>query len=343
MYQKHIPSEFYTELALLVNSEMPLPESLITLEKNLRKRGMRKMVKKLSGSVSGGSSLASAMAEQPNFFPDYYLAIIEAGEKGNLLPEALHEVSRQSRFSERMVEILRTGAMYPVFIFFFGIIIFGYIMVDLVPNFKELCIELTEGKIPTYNIIIFDLAESIKSHLKFFVICCCLLGTFLLFLFFNSLATPLLVYILKILPPYHRVFRQLNMARFCGLWGIMTRQRVPAPNAFNIIADMTGGSFSRALRTAAKECSDGKKIEDILFENKTLSTMIVTAMKHLPAEKQPEEFKKMAMNFEYSAATAATRVGVLLEMIMIILCAIFIASLLVAMFVPFWSIMEYIL
>jgi type IV pilus assembly protein PilC len=332
---KNVASEFYTELALLVQSKMPLPESLRTLEKSLRKRGMRKMVGILGNKVSDGNSLSKAMSDQTKYFPAHYLAIIEAGERENLLPEALHEVARQSRFSERMLEVLKTGSLYPVLILFCGILIFGYVLLTVVPGFESIYTELLDRKpLPGITLLLINLSKYCTLYLRPLLGIYGLLTLFGFYLFSCRSASPLLASMLRLLPPYFSVFQQLNMSRFCGLWSVMMRQKVPAPDAFKIIADMTGGSFGKSLRKASIDCGEGKTPVDTLAEQSTISGMVITAMKYLPDDEQAKEFKKLSEHFEQSAATAATRVGVILEISLICLCSIFVGTLIIAMFMP---------
>ncbi len=337
----HFPSEFYNELALLVQSKLPLPESLRSLEKSIRKRRTRKVLGKLSMSVEKGHSLSRAMYDQKETFPIHYQAIIEAGEKDNLLAEALHEVARQARFSERMLEALKTASLYPLLILLIGFLLYGFILYSVTPGFAELYKELLFGyKLPTLTQAVVFQSKIVCAHIYlvsslFFVIV-----LLIAYLFTSQAAVPILMRLLKITPPYFIVFRNLDMAKFCGLWSIMMQQKTPAPKALRIVAGMSEGYLSRALYHAAKSCEGGCPPAEALEKISSVSGMVVSAMRHIPDEKQSDEFEKMSEHFEGCAADSAVKVGIIMEVLITIACAFIAGTIISAMFIPLIKIIE---
>jgi type II secretory pathway component PulF len=142
------------------------------------------------------------------------------------------------------------------------------------------------------------------------------------------------------IPPYFIVFRNLDMAKFCGLWSIMMRQKTPAPEAFRIVAGMSEGHLSRALYHAAKTCEGGSNPAEALEKISSVSGMIVSAMRHIPAEKQPDEFEKMGEHFESRATDSAVKVGIIMEVLITIVCAFIAGTLVSAMFIPLVKLIE---
>ena len=71
-------ADFYQQLALLVRSELPLPDSLIELAKYCPRRDFQEAVLAASDRVAKGEKLADAVAQSPRFFDPFHVQLIAA-------------------------------------------------------------------------------------------------------------------------------------------------------------------------------------------------------------------------------------------------------------------------
>ncbi len=102
-------TRFYRQLATLVQSGMPLFQSLSEVQRTTVNRKLRNICDSLSTRVQSGSSLSSAMANYPGIFPAYTVGMIWAGEVGGYLDVALDEAATELESEYRYGFLARIG------------------------------------------------------------------------------------------------------------------------------------------------------------------------------------------------------------------------------------------
>ncbi len=84
--------QFYQQLHNLLKSGIPLALCLNYLENNIAYT-LRPMLRDLIVRVQQGGLLSIAMGAYPNIFPEWEKSMVEAGEKGGTLPEAMQDIA----------------------------------------------------------------------------------------------------------------------------------------------------------------------------------------------------------------------------------------------------------
>jgi type II secretory pathway component PulF len=84
--------QFFRQLHALVNSGMPLGQSLMGLAGRVHPSA-RAAVRALAEHVTGGGKLSDAMGGHPRLFLAYQVGLVRAGELGGALPEALDQIA----------------------------------------------------------------------------------------------------------------------------------------------------------------------------------------------------------------------------------------------------------
>jgi len=86
-------SLFTRQLASLVQSGMPLSESLQAVAKQSRKDAIKNVVLQVRSRVLEGLSLAQALSDYPRIFDSMYRAMVNAGEQSGFLGPVLERLS----------------------------------------------------------------------------------------------------------------------------------------------------------------------------------------------------------------------------------------------------------
>ncbi len=93
----------------LVDARLPLAQGLHQLSQDAPRPALRHSLYWLHRELSGGMTLCQAMENQPDFFPPFYVKLIEAGENGGQLAEVLAdlevELQEQLTFRRRVASI----------------------------------------------------------------------------------------------------------------------------------------------------------------------------------------------------------------------------------------------
>lgn len=131
-------ARFLGGLAILLRAGLPLDRALETHRSVVRGQRAQAMVSSLQDRLRKGSSLADAMAADPERFPRYIVSMVRAGEAGGALEDVLE---RLGDFLDRMQllrEKVRSAMIYPTILLAMAGLSIVLLMVVVVPEFRPL-------------------------------------------------------------------------------------------------------------------------------------------------------------------------------------------------------------
>lgn len=135
-------SIFSRQFATLIGSGMPMLRSLNTLESQTEDEAITKATIGLRQDVEAGSSVGEAMERHPDVFDPLYRSMVRAGESSGQLESALDMVAFQIEKLDTLRRQVRSAMMYPALIFGFALIVVIIVVAFIVPVFVGLFEEL---------------------------------------------------------------------------------------------------------------------------------------------------------------------------------------------------------
>lgn len=105
-------------------------------------------VESLLTAVRSGKTLQGAFAARPERLPPYYLSMIEAGEVGGSLPEALKELAQLMRRQFEVRERVRSALFYPAILAVMVLTTLMLLLTFVLPRFQLMFAE-ADTPIPT--------------------------------------------------------------------------------------------------------------------------------------------------------------------------------------------------
>lgn len=108
---------------------------------------VQRLNKRLLDSVRSGHTFRDALASSGTPLPPYYLSMVEAGEVGGALPEALARITELQRRSLDMQERVRSALIYPALLAIVVITTLVMLLTFVLPRFELLFAE-SEAPLP---------------------------------------------------------------------------------------------------------------------------------------------------------------------------------------------------
>ena len=125
------------QLATMVASGMTLLRALYVLEEQTDARILRDALVGVRKDVEAGLLFSAALARHPKVFNALYVAMVESGETGGRLDEALLRVADQLEKDDALRRQVKSAMMYPSVIFSFAAIVLIAMVAFLVPVFQR--------------------------------------------------------------------------------------------------------------------------------------------------------------------------------------------------------------
>jgi type II secretory pathway component PulF len=276
-------ANFYSQLASLLKSGVPLLRSLSILAEQSTAAKLKGVINDVSSKIEDGESIGDAFARHPSVFSEMAINMSRAGAEGGFLEDAL---SRVASFTEQQADLkARTvGALiYPAVLAGIGTIIVTVLLIFFVPKFGELFDTLREkGELPMLTDLLLNFSNG-------------LVNWGLLILLGITILIAVIVVQLKTeagrrfsdklklkMPMFGSIFRNLAVARFCRVLGTLLKNGVPILKALEISADAAGNRIlSDAINEASENVTSGAALADPLKKSKqfpvTVTEMIAVA------------------------------------------------------------------
>ena len=135
---------FSRQFATLIASGMPMLRTLQTLEEQTQDEQIKEAVAGVRGDVEAGSSLEAAMERYPKVFDRLFRAMVRSGEQSGRLEEAMDRIAYQVEKSDDLRRQVKSALMYPALVFGFATVVLLAIVAFVIPIFAGIFEELAE-------------------------------------------------------------------------------------------------------------------------------------------------------------------------------------------------------
>ncbi|HEY7824767.1 MAG TPA: type II secretion system F family protein, partial [Acidimicrobiia bacterium] len=108
---------FTRQFATMINSGLPLVQSLDILAKQTENKVLAKVIAEVQHDVESGNTLADALRKHPKTFTDLFVNMVAAGEAGGILDTILLRLATFLEKNDALVRKIKGAMVYPAVIF----------------------------------------------------------------------------------------------------------------------------------------------------------------------------------------------------------------------------------
>ena len=332
---------FTRQLATLIDSGLPLLRSLTVLEKQEPNPVLRATVAALAENVQGGSTFSESLAQHPKIFNKLYVNMVKAGELGGVLEIVLNRLAEYQEKAQKLKNKIVSAMVYPVIVMFIAVAILVFLMIFIVPKFKEM-FSSTDQQLPLISQIVFGMSEFFLARPLFvpnvvFVFIMFGIGVFVFNLWGRTTGGRKAIDNLKLhLPVLGDIQRKSAVSRFSRTLGTLVTSGVPILQALNITRDTAGNVvISNAIEKVHEAVKEGETIVTPLQASGVFPNMVISMVDVGEETGQlPEMLLKVADVYDDEVDNAVTALTSILEPIMIVILALIVGSVVFALFLP---------
>lgn len=154
---------FARQLATLVRAGIPLDRSFELCRDLAEKDTLRRVVDSSLKELRSGKSLANSLAENSDFFPPLYVAMVRAGEASGTLPAVLDRLVEFEEFSDELRTYLLSALIYPAVLVLVGGAAIGLLLGFVVPRFAQVFEEAGKA-LPLPTLILMQVANAFRDY-----------------------------------------------------------------------------------------------------------------------------------------------------------------------------------
>ncbi|MFN9968937.1 MAG: type II secretion system F family protein, partial [Phycisphaerae bacterium] len=105
------------------------------LEQQCSGSGMKSALNRIIERVADGSTLANALTEHPELFGELDISMVQAGEEGGFLDEALQRLASVRERQEELRGRFLGALAYPALLLVVGTLVVSGMLIFFVPKF----------------------------------------------------------------------------------------------------------------------------------------------------------------------------------------------------------------
>jgi type IV pilus assembly protein PilC len=335
---------FANKLSALVDAGVPIMRSLDLMHRQQKSALFRRALTAITAEVNQGSSLGSAMRRWPKVFDNLSIAMVEAGEAGGVLDETLKRLAKLLEENARLQNQLKAAMGYPITVLVIAILVFLGMTIFLIPTFAEIFDQLG-AELPVFTQMMINLSKLLRSTFSIFLAGGIILA---IYAFTRYYATPVgrrqVDGIFLKLPLFGDLLQKTASAQFCRTMSSLSKAGVPIMMSLEILHDTTNNAVvGDAIRNSRNDVSEGVPLSTALALKRVFPEMMVSMLAIGEETGEMDTMlSKVADFYEDEVSTAVKTLTSLIEPVMIVLVGGIVGSILLAMYMPMFSVFEHI-
>ena len=333
-----------SKLAALVDAGVPIVRSLDLMATQQKLPMFKKALTSVGLEVNQGTAMAAAMRQWPKVFDQLTIAMVEAGEAGGVLDESLKRLAKLLEDNARLQNQIKGALGYPVAVLVIAILVFLGMTIFLIPTFAGIFEDLG-AELPLFTQLMVDLSALLRSSASLVFAGILMVGVWMISRYYNTYKgrRNLDKLILK-LPLFGDLIMKTATAQFCRIFSSLTRAGVPILMSMEISSETAGNSIiSDAILDSRTLVQEGVLLSTALTRQKVLPDM---ALSMLSIGEETGEMDRMLSKvadfYEDEVSASVKALTSMLEPAMIVVVGGIVGSILLAMYLPMFTVFDQI-
>jgi type IV pilus assembly protein PilC len=329
---------FTRQFSVMIDAGLPLVQCLDILGTQEEDKNFAAVILQTRTAVESGASLADAMRQHPKTFDPLFTNMIAAGEAGGILDTILKRLATYIEKAVKLSGQVKSAMIYPVAVISIAIIVVCVILWKVIPVFAALFKGLG-AELPMPTLIVIALSNFIADY--WWLVAIVVGGSIFALRKYHDTyrGKRVLDGILLKAPIIGMLMRKIAVARFCRTLSTLTASGVPILEGLQITARTAGNSIIEdAIMATRKSVEEGKTISEPLGDTDVFPQMVVQMIAVGEQTGALDTMlSKIADFYEDEVDLAVAGLMKLLEPVLIAFLGVAIGGIVIAMYMPMFT------
>jgi len=343
VHRKRIKSSdlaaFCWQMTTMAEGGIPITTALETLGEDVENLRLREILQQILEKVKKGETLSDSVSEYPRVFNRLACAMILAGETGGTLPTSLRRLAEYFDSRDKLVRKVRGAMAYPAFVFAVITAIVVFIMAFIIPRFRIIFDQLG-GDLPAFTQGFMNFYDALRHNLVYII------GTLLsliILIVYTYRRTGkghyLFSRIFLRLPLLGKVFKHAFIATFCRTMSTLISSGVSVLEVLEILSEMPSNDIIKSAIIRTREhIVGGSNISMSMATTGFFPNMLVKMVQvGEESGSLPKVLDRTAYYYEQKVDSMITTLTALLEPIMIVTVGAIVLVVILALYLPIFS------
>ncbi len=331
---------FNQQFVTLIRAGLPILKSLELLEGNIRNKRLREHVASVRAAVKNGTPLSDAFRDERDF-PPIYVTSLMAGEKSGSLPEVIDRYVQYQKVTLAVRKKVIVSLIYPCLltVLVFSLILF--LITYVVPEFADLYSSMN-AQLPEMTQLLVAFGVTFSEHFLLVAGVSVAVGGLFTFWARSEGARALFDRIKIGMPLLGPIWLKYQVSQICRLLSTLLEGGIPLMTALATTSEsLTSRTIREALLEARNKVKEGRALSKSLAETHVIPPLAVEMVQVGESTGSlPAMLNSVAEFFDDDVSTALTAAMSLIEPAIMIFMGMFVAFVLISLYLPMFSLAE---
>jgi type IV pilus assembly protein PilC len=331
-------ASFCWQLNTMIDGGVTITDAIDTIVDDIDNRKLQEVLKDVCEKMKTGQSFYESLQDYPKVFNELFSAMIRAGESSGTLTTVLTRLADYYDRKDELNRKVKKALSYPIFVVGFVILVLVVMMVFIIPTFKQIFDDfgtalpaITQGLMTFYDVTSHNVHYGVGL----------LAGAVILLSLYNRSAMGHRHFsgLWLRLPVARRIIQYAFVATFGRTMSTLLGAGVPVLNAIEILEGMTKNDLVKDVLARAKtQIAEGVGVALSLTNNRIFPSLMVKMVQvGEESGSLPEVLDRSSVYYEKKVDTTVSMMISLLEPTMIVLVGGIVLVVLLALYLPIFS------
>jgi len=342
---KKVPAKnlaiFTRQFSVMIDAGLPLVQCLEILGNQEEDKNFARVILQTRADVEGGAALADAMRKHPGAFDGLFVNMVAAGEAGGILDAILKRLAVYIEKNVKLIGQVKSAMTYPIAVISIAAIVVIVILWKVIPTFAALFAGLG-AELPLPTLVVIWMSNAMVRLMPFIIVGL-IAGAYALRQYYaTNNGRHMIDRLLLHAPVLGMILRKIAVARFCRTLSTLISSGVPILDGLEITGKTSGNAIIEdAIMSTRKSIERGETIAAPLKETGVFPAMVSQMIGVGEATGALDTMlAKIADFYEEEVDTAVAGLLTLLEPLMIAFLGVVVGGIVIAMYMPIFSLIS---
>jgi len=336
---------FLTQLSTYIKSGIPLTESLVMIENQTKDKKKKDLYKRIVYELNTGANFSEALARQGNVFPKLLINMLKTSELTGNLTESLDDMAAYYKTADSNRKQVISALTYPSVVLVISIAVLTFLLIFIIPKFQSIFDQLGSN-LPGITLFLINMSTFLQNNVIKIVLAI-FAGIIIIVMLYRHVKKfrYCVQWVAMHIPVIKDVLIDNEVVMFTKTFSSLIRHDVFITDSIEMLGKITNNEiYKDIIKEAVTNLSAGAGLSPA-FENKwafprVAYEMLVTGEK---TGRLGVMMENVANYYEEEQKNLIQRLKSLIEPVMIIVLAFIVGVILLAIFIPMFSIYSDIL
>ena len=329
---------FFRQLAILVDANVPLVQSLKSLSQQIESVYFKEIVYEIANNIDGGMSFSKSLDKYPKVFSVLSINLIKTGEVSGQLQESLIYLADHLENEYYLISKVRGAMSYPAFILGAFLIVGVLVMVMVIPQLTSILTEAGQ-ELPWTTKLVIATSNFIRGYGWLLLII--FVGGGIGFWKYKQTEKGRVIWdTIKIkIPIFGNIFKKTYLARLADNLSALIKGGVSIIQSLSVSGEVVGNSvYKTILFKARDDVKVGKSISAALegyAEFPPLFTQMIKTGEQ--TGKLDSILEKLSIFYNKEVENVVDNLSQLIEPILLVLLGVGVSILVFSVFMPIYN------